>query len=232
MAKKILFVAATHGNEKLGVEILGNFNKNFKSRFDSIIGNPEALQKNKRYIDSDLNRVFPGNRKGNYEEKRAVEIISAAKKYNWVIDLHGSASRTGIFIIITKLNLANLLLALRFDIKKIVVWTDVPECIGSLSTYMPTGIEIESGYRDDPAIKKDLAKKIRKFLTNLDKNFDPVEEIKKKEIFYYSGKLKKSDSQRPRGLKNWEKIDDYYPLFVDGQYSDLWCYKFKKLEFK
>ena len=231
MTKKILFISATHGNEKLGVDVLKKIkNNSLGDKFDSLIGNPQALQKNKRFIDSDLNRIFPGRKTGNYEERRAVEIISIAKKYDWVIDLHGSASPTGIFIIITKFSLENLLLAIRFDIKKIVIWAETPECVGSLSTFMPTGIEIESGYRDDPIIKKDLEKKIENFLMKLDEKIDPAEELKKKEIFYYAGKLKKSEAKRPRGLRNWKKVNDYYPLFVGGQYSDLWCYKFKKIE--
>ncbi len=233
MTKKILFITATHGDEKLGVEILKDLNnKDLGSEFDSIIGNPKALQENKRFIEDDLNRIFPGKKTGNYEERRAVEIISVAKKYDWVIDIHGSVSPTGIFVIVTKFNLANMLLALRFDIKRIVIWADAPECTGSLSTFMPAGIEIESGYRDDPLIKKDLVKKLKKFLMNLDKNYNTIEELKKKEIYYYTGKLKKSDCQKPASLQNWKKINDYYPLFVDGQYSELWCYKFKKLEFK
>ena len=72
--------------------------------------------------------------------------------------------------------------------------------------------------------------KLENFLMKLDDKIDLKEELKKKEIFYYAGKLKKSDAKRPRGLRNWKKINDYYPLFVGGQYSDLWCYKFKKIE--
>jgi len=231
MKKKILFIGATHGNEYLGVDMIEQFKKTkYRKKFSGLIANPGALAESKRFVEADLNRVFPGKKNGNYEERRAQEILRVASKYDWVVDLHGSASATGIFIIITKFTLANLLLALRFDIDKIVVWPGVPETSGSLSTYMSAGIEIESGFRDDSKIKKALKKKLEGFFERLDTPLDLEKEMKKKQIFWYAGKLEKKNTKRPRGLKNWQKIKDYYPLFVDGQYSDLWCYKFKKVD--
>ena len=110
--KKILFIAAVHGDEKIGVEAINKIQKTkLSEKFDSLIANQKALAQNKRFIDSDLNRIFPGNVNGNYEEKRAKEITKIAKNYDFVIDLHGTISNTGIFIIIPKFTLANLLLA-------------------------------------------------------------------------------------------------------------------------
>ena len=231
MKKKILFIAAIHGNERLGVEVTEQLKTTQqKNGLNVMIGNPKALRKNQRFIDADLNRVFPGKKNGNYEEQRAQKIIEKSKSFDWVVDLHGSASATGIFIIITKFTLANLFLALRFNIKKIVIWPGVPETIGSLSSYMPAGIEIESGYRDDPVVKKELRNKLKKFLIEADVSVDFEKRLEEKQIFWYSGKLEKKNNKKPHGLENWKKLDDYYPLFVDGQYSDLWCYKFKRIK--
>ena len=100
---KILFSTLTHGNEIIGLDVVKKIKKieRLGDKFDYIISNSLAFSNNSRYVDSDLNRIFPGNDQGNYEEQRAVEIINIGKKYDYVIDLHGSVSNTGVFIIIT-----------------------------------------------------------------------------------------------------------------------------------
>jgi len=228
MNPKILFVTATHGNESIGVEVIKKIKNNKESRFSDIIANPKAFEQNKRFIESDLNRIFPGKINGTYEERLAKKIVDVGKSYNWIIDLHGSASPTGIFIIITKFTLANFFLALRFDIPRIVIWPNTKETNGSLSTFMPTGIEIESGLRDDPKIKKQLEIIIKKFLAERNKALNYEKEIQKKEVYILYDKLSKKEP-KPENLTNWQSTDSYYPLFVGGQYIDIWCYKLKKL---
>lgn len=229
--KDLLFVAATHGDEKIGVEMADELkNTVLRKKFDLVIANQKAFKLKKRFLESDLNRVFPG--KGNtYEERRARALVKIGKKYKEVIDLHGSMSKTGIFIIVTKNTKKNLLLAVRLGIKRIVIWTGVKETNGSLSTFMPTGLEIESGFRDDPKIKKKLKIILTNFLENYEKKIDFKKELKKREIFRVMGKLKKI-KKKPSRLKNWQKINGYYPLFVGGQYKTIWCYKLKKISLK
>ncbi|MFA5318466.1 MAG: succinylglutamate desuccinylase/aspartoacylase family protein [Patescibacteria group bacterium] len=225
--KKILIITATHGDEPMCVDVAQKIKKGWLGKnFDLLIANPKALKKNKRYIDADLNRIFPGKLNGNYEEKRAKKIIKISKNYDYVIDLHGSNSKTGIFIIITKLTLANLLLALKFDIKKIIIWPDAKETTGSISTFMPAGIEIESGPKTDPEIQEQLAVILIKFIKNENKKITFKEEIEKRKIYEVTGVISKK-KPKPKNLENWKKINDYYPIFV-GSYNKYWCYKLKK----
>lgn len=171
--KEILFIAATHGDEPIGVEVIKQIQKTkLNQKFDSIIANPKALLQNKRFIDSDLNRIFPGKINGDYEERRAQKIIKIAKNYRFAVDLHGTISNTGIFIIIPKFTLSNLFLALRFNIKKIVIWQKSKETTGSLSCFINSCIEIESGLRDNPKIKKQLKNILIQFLKNQNKIID------------------------------------------------------------
>lgn len=227
--KNLLFVVANHGDELIGVKVINKFkNNNFNKIFDILIGNPKALYLKTRFVESDLNRVFPGKSSGTYEEKIAKKIIKISKNYKEVIDLHGSKSKTGIFIIITKLTKKNLYLALRLNIKRIVIWQNTKETKGSLSTFMPSGLEVESGFKDAPAVEKRLEKILKNFLMNYNKSLDYKKSIKDKEIFEVIGKLERKN-KKPKYLKNWKKIKNYYPLFVGGQYNDIWCYKLKKI---
>jgi len=66
--KKTVIVGGTHGNERIGVELV-NFWKDFdktqikRSTFNTklLIGNYKAVALNKRYCDHDLNRQFITN---------------------------------------------------------------------------------------------------------------------------------------------------------------------------
>jgi len=79
--KKILFIAATHGNEPIGVDVLQRLEKT-RTNFDWIIGNPKALAQNTRCFEGDLNRSAPGDAASPlYEKRRAKEILDLSKQY-------------------------------------------------------------------------------------------------------------------------------------------------------
>ncbi|MDO8241249.1 MAG: succinylglutamate desuccinylase/aspartoacylase family protein [Candidatus Moranbacteria bacterium] len=229
--KKILLVTAVHGDESIGVEVIREINKTkLCGKFASIIANPRALKKKVRFIESDLNRVFPGDVMGNYEERRAEMLFKKIQKYDCVIDLHGSVSKTGIFIIMTKLNLENLGLALLFNIKRILIWPSSSATKGSLVTFAKNGvgIEIESGEKSDNGIKRELKKILLDFLKNSDRNVDIEKEMKNREFFSVIGQIKRKNKKTLK-LEDWKKMKNFYPLFV-GQYPDLVCYKLKKIK--
>ena len=97
MNKKLIIIC-THANEKYGLEV----QKQIGSKYEFLIGNPLAMEKNIRFVESDLNRSFPGNISGTYEEKRAVEILKVIKKYEFIIDLHSTSENHPLIGIITK----------------------------------------------------------------------------------------------------------------------------------
>ena len=78
---KILIVAATHGHEKIGLRVFAELEKlSLNSQnVELLIGNPVAEEKNVPFIESDLNRIFPGNEQGTLEEKRAFELSKKLK---------------------------------------------------------------------------------------------------------------------------------------------------------
>lgn len=89
---KILLIAATHGNEPLGPQLISyiiNKRPELLEYIDFMIGNPRALAHKTRYIESDLNRSYSlGD--GTYEERRANEIAHHIRntKPDLVLDMH------------------------------------------------------------------------------------------------------------------------------------------------
>lgn len=88
---KILVIGGMHGSEKLGIEVVKLFDTNPVDQVDTLLANEQAINANCRYIEQDLNRLFPGDRSSSdYETRRAAEILEQAKNYDVVLDFHNT----------------------------------------------------------------------------------------------------------------------------------------------
>ncbi len=150
MKPNTLIIAATHGNEQLGVIAAKNLEPKYS--FDWIIGNERAFQRGTRYTEADLNRSAPGDPDSPvYESRRAAELVALAKDYDFTIDIHGTDADCGIFVIITNPTPENIALAEALPIERCVYWPAISkELTGPLSEYFPCGLEIECGKKTEP----------------------------------------------------------------------------------
>lgn len=227
----VLFLAATHGNEKIGVEVMKNVQRKF-GWVNWMIGNPRALYRNERYIDTDLNRSAPGDISSDkYETRRAAELLKESEKYKAVIDIHGTPASTGIFTIITNFNQNNLNLALSLPIKRIVIWESRDLfSFGPITSRTKASVEIECGPKNSKEIKKQLQMIIEKFVKT-EVNIQMIDLVKDKEIYYVFDKLIAEGSAPSvwrEFLQTRYKQENFYPLLIN-RYKDLWCYKMRKL---
>ncbi len=230
---KILFIGATHGDEPIGVRALCALSAKVPS-LEWIVGNPPAYRANTRVFEGDLNRSAPGSLESpNYASRRAAEILEKAKAYDWVIDLHGSTAYCGIFIIVTKVTKANLRLAARLNIPRIVYWPSIsPELSGPMSEFFPCGLEIECGPKDMPLVEEQLTKILETFVEEKDREIDDEEvmrRLKEKQLFQVVG-----SSMTPR-----DDLEEFVEAIIDGkkkfpllvnQYADqgIACYTMEK----
>jgi aspartoacylase len=88
----ILIIAATHGNELLGIKLyqrLLQTHSPLLEYVDFIIGNPRAYAARTRYIESDLNRSYQSDGT-RYEEERARDIkhYVATTNPDLILDMH------------------------------------------------------------------------------------------------------------------------------------------------
>lgn len=116
----VVFFAGIHGNEKAGVTALQKVFKEFTAETINgtvygILGNLKALEKNQRYLEEDLNRIWTNNQLRNIphkanlnaEEKEQKElfallhhIIENHSGPFYFIDFHTTSSKTLPFITI------------------------------------------------------------------------------------------------------------------------------------
>lgn len=106
---QITIIGGIHGDEPSGVEIIHMLcdylsNHKINGSVKLIIANEKALKKNVRYIEKDVNRLFPGNLNGEiYEERLAAKIFSEIQNSNFVLALHSTKSSPPPFAIYSKL---------------------------------------------------------------------------------------------------------------------------------
>ncbi len=230
--KNILFIVCTHGNEAapLGVleDVIKKYGENsFYKNCDYVIGNPKALEKNIRFTETDLNRIYPGNSVSElYEERRAAELLAYAKQFRFVIDLHTTTADSGIFTLVTKGTNSNNELASKLFPKKIVIWESTSgRATGPITSFLDSACEIECSTAN-PEYLEDLKISIIDAIDIADKK------VEKKEWYKVVGSMPESDKASYPLLKDFSVVlyqkKPLYPLLT-GRYSGKACYLMEKM---
>jgi len=167
----LLFVSGgVHGNEPSGVdalrrvfEALEKAGPEISGTIVGVAGNRFALEKNVRYLDEDLNRVWTGERvvrKGarTSEDREREEVIAILEQYpsgdftkRYFLDCHTTSSATLPYISVQEVN-DNDRWAHNFPTYIIRGFSDLVEgCIDHyLSRIGITGFVFEAGSHEDP----------------------------------------------------------------------------------
>jgi succinylglutamate desuccinylase len=228
MKKEILIIVATHGQEKIGVEVIKNLKaKGLEECFDYLIANPKALEAGKEFIDVNLNRIYPGKKISLfYEERLAYKNLKIAKKYRYIIDLHEASQSQDDFIIVPREQTSRKFPLERINLGKVLLW---PEPKGSLAGVLENAIELEFGSKNRK--RKEMIEKA----TNILGGFFLGKTFLKKEVFYVYGKLLQENFKGDiTSLCDFEEIkigkEKFFPLLT-GQYlrEGIVCYKMKKI---
>lgn len=121
--KIILVMGCVHGDELIGETIIRQLRKIIlrNGTLITILANVHAMKAGRRYIDQDLNRSFPGDRNGNYEERLAHSLLPVLKSADIVLDIHSTTTDTASAIILTKVNREIRDLLKLFHPKRVVV---------------------------------------------------------------------------------------------------------------
>ncbi|OHA83277.1 MAG: hypothetical protein A2937_03955 [Candidatus Yonathbacteria bacterium RIFCSPLOWO2_01_FULL_47_33b] len=100
---KILLNVCTHGNERVGLKVAKYFSKTqpLCGTFVINVANEQAVKAKKRFLDDDLNRVFPGRKNGSREEELAYRMKPFIDAFDVVVDIHSTESGVASSLIIT-----------------------------------------------------------------------------------------------------------------------------------
>ncbi len=109
---RVLLVAGTHGNELSGIYLQKLIKDRLyvadRSTFNTqcVLGNPEAVKQNVRYVETDLNREFALANQSSPATQQETEIaqqftqVHAHQENQLIIDLHNTTSNMGATLIL------------------------------------------------------------------------------------------------------------------------------------
>lgn len=233
--KKVLLVIATHGDEKIGPEVITKLKRpKLHTLFDVLVANPRALAANKRFLEADLNRSYPGDSRSIiYEKRLAACNLEIARKYDYVIDIHEASAGKDDFIIIPRQKISGKFPLQFINLKTVLLWPDPP---GPMGQFLPQVIELEFGMKNKNRrqVIQRTANIVAYFLENVAEEKPPATIYQRKNFYYVYGKVSLGEisatKQKFKDFREtvWRK-EKFYPLLVN-QYRDLGilCYKMKR----
>ncbi|NTU99297.1 hypothetical protein HGA64_04835 [Candidatus Falkowbacteria bacterium] len=231
---KTLFITTTHGDEKVGLEVVKNLiKKGLGSSFDFLVANPFGLIDGARFVESDLNRSYPGNIESKIlEEVLAQKNIALAKQYEYVIDLHEARCGSDDFIIIPRNNISSDFPLRLIDLNTVLLW---PEPKGPMGGFLTNMIELEFGMlsRERAKVVDIATSTCEKFLAGLAGEATVPTGIKDVYEVYTDLKLTDLPDYKKHGLRDFELAklnnEEFYPLLVEQYIKDgIICYKMRK----
>jgi len=243
MRKSLLINGGTHGTEKIGSyvieslkSLIGN-NKNISYN----IAHPEALAKNVRFLETDLNRSFPGRPDGSLEEQIAFMLQSVIKSYDVVVDIHSTESGLKSAIILTKVDDKTIDLVRSTNAKYVLIM-DITKG-NSLVSAANIGIGFEYGADGDPKTLKDTVNGIALILRYMGFNLKTkARATKQKKCFRITESIPKLEGFIAlKNIKNYKLVlagqpyvhnpitqcvlkaeKDFYPIiFNEQRYTDI-----------
>jgi predicted deacylase len=233
-------IACLHGNETVGLDVIAHIRKLniIKGTLKLITANTDAVKLGKRFVDIDLNRAFPGNPNGNYEEKIAHELIKELGECDHVLDIHSCGIESPAFAIITKNNKETIDMIRMSGLNKVVIMPDSMANKKALIDYC-NGISIELGLHNTEETLKKGIKSTLNFLGNLGiinydvKNtkyniFNVIKKVPKSEGIIKSNtysfqKVKEGDLLYKANNKNIYSEKEFYAILPNEPSYGFFC---------
>lgn len=234
-------VGLLHGNEPCGKTSIENIIKKEKYpeglniRF--IMANEKAFSEDKRYIDEDLNRSFPGDESSeNHEINLAYELTEQLEKNKPILTIHSSVSTPKSFGIIRTLTPTTESIIDSLD-TNLIVKNKKFHSGSMISEYGKNCLELECGRQKAKETEKTAEKEILNFLKGIFNKND------KKEYKIYKLEEKVEGSQYNFLGENFSLIkkgeifaekesdkkiakENFYPVFMaKGGYDGIIGYK-------
>lgn len=224
-----MIVVGTHGNEICGVNAMNQILPNLKIDNGTIYiayGNPRAIEKNVRFTEKNLNRMYRPSIQmsreelNSYEYSRAEYLKEYLNKSEHVLDVHASTNPESKPFIICERNASEVTDNLPF--KTVVYGFDENEP-GGTDYYMnligKVGICVECGYLGDTASIETAKQSIFAFLETLghvnSNNSKDVTSQEKIQVYrkYYS---KTNDFKLSKKYSDFQVVKSGEVVGVDG----------------
>jgi len=239
-------VGGVHGDEPSGaraVRRLRAANLPLQRGVLFVVANPAAVAAGRRYLDSDLNRVFPGDPRGDREQRLAADLCGVVGSVT-SLSIHGTHSRQTPFALVHRSQPTEYDLAAGLPVSHVVDHSGVNE--GTITT-CGCLVEVEVGAqgREEAA---DVAEfQARSFLQRVGA-LPGQPPASQPSFFHMTGRVPKpARASTELFAENFELVpagtvyarvdgrdlvadDAFYPiLFSESGYADIFGYEGRKL---
>jgi predicted deacylase len=161
---EIAIVGGIHGDEPCGVhaiEALLDEAPAVERPVKVIIANQQALDQDKRFIDTDLNRAFPGNSDAEEYERRLAADLLAELRGCRTLALHSTQSTAKPFALVTETGPLAETICPRLSIDALV---EAKACVDTALGAHVDAIEIECGLQGTEQASANAEQLVREFL--------------------------------------------------------------------
>lgn len=239
---ELTVIGSLHGDEPAGkkaIEKILQSDIEFLKPVKFIIANEEALEEDERYLETDINRSFPGNPESSlHEERLAAEILEEIGDTK-VLDIHTTHSYPEPFAVIKSTEDEVLDLVKASNVENAVYF---PTQSGNIQEFI-TGVTIETGYQGTEKAAENAVDTITNFLAAHDA-IDQDYSVSEPEIFEYTDtvegdwefkaenfqKVKKGEVFAEKEGETLVADTDFYPVLMSTNgYDGHLGYKAKKL---
>ena len=226
-----MILVGVHGNEICGIKAIEKILPTLqieKGKVFVAYGNPEAIKKNVRFTEANLNRMFKPDEMLSVDDKQSYEYGRAQflKKYfdqsEALLDIHASFTPTSQTFIICEKNSENIVKYLPFTL--LVSGFDQVEP-GGTDYYMNKtgriGICVECGYLGNPISSRIATESIMSFLCAQGHILGSKSEFVQSHIAMKSIYITKSNFKLAKAFADFEEIKIGQQIGVDGEESVL-----------
>jgi succinylglutamate desuccinylase len=212
--KKILLLGSQHGNELLGDMLHAHIKAHRKELLPFVtfvVGNIRAKKAGVRFVESDLNRSYTGERK-TYEQRRAARLLHFIRQENFdlVLDLHTTTCDQPPCLIVPELKGSVLPFLQACSIKRLVhMRHEIVQATLNGSCPQAVAVEVNKDAINHELLE-DLANDIKRYLKN--ERLGIVRTVH--EVNHLLGKNELSEAD-VKNLRNFQKsVHGFTPILV------------------
>jgi len=161
----IAVVGGIHGDEPCGihaVETMLTERPDLGRGVKFVVANEEAVERFTRYVDTDLNRAFPGDPDGDTHETRLAHEIGREVADCQVLSLHSTQSYGGTFALVDRVGEYERRICPHLSVDCVVETCDFTE--GRMFEVTDRLIEVECGFQSTDAAAENAVQVTREFL--------------------------------------------------------------------
>lgn len=183
-----------------------------------VVANEAALAAGERYLDTDLNRAFPGDPDSDSHEARLAAELARELQGCTVLALHSTQSYGGMFALVDELTPMARDICPKLSVDAVVQTTGANE--GRIFASLPSTVEIECGFQGSPAAAENAQQVIREFLAAAGLTDDPApERANSLPVFQLGGPIPKEQATDYEVFaRNFESLSAGDPIAAaDGE---------------